>query len=128
MASSSRGARVARGRAVAPLRLRTCFVAGTPVRVRDGYRSIEEIRSGDTVRAYDENTGELVWARVTETFVRTANEVHTLALEKGERIETTWSHRFYVIRAAEHGGLVSQLSKGSRCEWPEVLRRYGNSQ
>ena len=95
-------------------RLRTCFVAGTPVRVRDGYRPIEE--NGLEIR-FVRMTGELVWARVTETFVRTANEIHTVALENGERIETTWSHRFYVIRAPTgHGGLgSSRAAKGQIC-------------
>ena len=112
--SEGAGSRGARG---GPSHLRTCFVAGTLVRVRDGYRPIEEIRSGDTVRAYNEETGEIVWAKVTETFVRTANEIHTVALENGERIQTTWSHRFYVIRV---GNRYAGSRSSVRGEWVEA--------
>lgn len=50
-AKRSEGARVARGRAVAPSRL-------------DGYRPIEQIASGDTVLSSNERTGETVVAPV----------------------------------------------------------------
>ncbi|MCR9141867.1 MAG: TIGR04388 family protein [bacterium] len=84
-------------------RQRTCFVAGTLVRMKDGtgenggnYKRIEDVKAGDLVMSWNEKTGEISTKPVTDTFVREAPEIYQITLENGEVIETTWSHPFYV--------------------------------
>jgi hypothetical protein len=87
--------------------LRTCFVAGTLVRVKDGisgafvengrfYKYIEKVQANDLVLAKNEQTGEIRWSRVQEVFVRTTDRIYNIELTNGTVIETTWSHPFYV--------------------------------
>lgn len=90
-------------------RQRTCFVAGTLVRVHpetEGafreengsyYKKIEDIQTGDLVLSWDEETDEISYQPVTQTFIRTTEEIYRITLEDGTLIETTWSHRFWVL-------------------------------
>ncbi|MFC1703383.1 polymorphic toxin-type HINT domain-containing protein [Candidatus Omnitrophota bacterium] len=51
-----------------------CFVAGTPILMADGTsKSIEEIKVGDTVLAFDQETGENKPDKVTEVFEHTTD-------------------------------------------------------
>ena len=43
------------------LRKGACFVAGTPVLTREGFKNIEEIRPGDLVYSKNVETGETGW-------------------------------------------------------------------
>ena len=107
-------------------RQRTCFVAGTLVRVHpetahafseDGqhYKRIEEIKTGDVVLAWDEESGQLSYRRVVNTFVRQTDQIYRLSFERDEEIQTTHSHPFYVIRNSGYGG-----SRTSHGEWVEA--------
>ncbi|MCB1140167.1 MAG: Hint domain-containing protein, partial [Leptospiraceae bacterium] len=40
-------------------KIRICFVAGTLVKTREGYRRIEEIEIGDEVLSWNENTNRV---------------------------------------------------------------------
>ncbi|MCE9598361.1 MAG: TIGR04388 family protein [Spirochaetia bacterium] len=86
---------------------RTCFTRGTLVLVapqtrgafvknHKHYKEIQDIRSGDTVIAWNEKTGALTYSKVQETFVRTTPEIYRVTSLDGTSLETTWSHRFYV--------------------------------
>ena len=77
-------------------RQRICFVAGTLVRTLEGYRPIEDIRVGDLVLAWNENTGELGYRRVTNTFILTARAIWKITYEDGTVVETSWNHPFYI--------------------------------
>ncbi|MBX7058467.1 MAG: HINT domain-containing protein [Leptospirales bacterium] len=88
-------------------RQRTCFVAGTLIRVHHStpgarfqggyyYKVVEDIVSGDLVLAKDEDSGELIYSRVQQTFIRQADRIYQIRYEDGTLIETTWSHPFYV--------------------------------
>lgn len=50
-----------------------CAPAGTKIQTPAGTVSIEDIKTGDTVLAYDESTKELVPSVVAETYVREVN-------------------------------------------------------
>jgi hypothetical protein len=52
-----------------------CFVAGTLVHTKDGLVPIEKIKAGDWVLSQPEQTGELAYKRVEETFVNDDAEV-----------------------------------------------------
>ncbi|MEA2700519.1 MAG: hypothetical protein QOI66_4790 [Myxococcales bacterium] len=77
-----------------------CFVAGTPVATEEGPQPIEEIQPGTMVLTRDERGGDLAWKPVLRTFVRPADQLMRLTLERtgGEIVvlEVTPNHRLYV--------------------------------
>jgi len=70
------------------------FVAGTEVATSQGEKAIEEIAVGDTVLAYDEETGEEREYPVTHLFTRIAPESIVVTVGE-EEITTTPEHEFY---------------------------------
>ena len=75
----------------------TCFLAGTKVLMADEtYRNIEEIKVGDMVRSYDENTGKTVNARVTMTFHHSKEEMAPYYLVINNLLRVTPEHLIYV--------------------------------
>ncbi|MCP5486960.1 MAG: hypothetical protein H7A22_15610 [Spirochaetales bacterium] len=79
------------------------------------YKRIEEIRTGDVVLAWNEESGELSYKRVVNTFIRETDQIYRLSFERGEEIQTTHSHPFYVIRNSGYGG-----SRTTQGEWVEA--------
>ena len=75
---------------------RVCFPAGTPIRTIDGYKEIQNIKSGDIVLAWSEKTGQLTHKPVLQTFIRKADLIYQISYEDGTFIETTWNHPFYI--------------------------------
>lgn len=71
-----------------------CFPAGTKIAVENDYKNIEDIREGDLVWAYNEESGESELKPVINFMV---NEVDaTILLNfKNETIETTAEHPFF---------------------------------
>ncbi len=70
------------------------FVAGTEVMTAEGEKAIEEVAVGDTVLAYDEETGEEGEYPVSHLFTHIAPE--SLVVTVGEEeITTTPEHEFY---------------------------------
>ena len=76
---------------------KACFVAGTTILTVAGKTAIEEIRSGDLVWAWDEQTGDVALKEVVETYVRETTELVHLQVN-GEQIDTTPTHPFYSPR------------------------------
>lgn len=94
-----------------------CFPAGTKVHTDEGLRNIEDIRAGDRVWSYNEETGEQSLQEVLQTNVRESD--HTVELyTDGEKIETTAEHPFYT-----EGGWkdAADLQAGDR-----IVSRSGN--
>jgi hypothetical protein len=96
-----------------------CFAAGTDVETPDGEKDIEDIKAGDTVYAYDFETGRVVERRVLETV---SNYTHYWADVEvaGDVLHATRGHKFWVesandwIEAAElKPGMVVRLRNGS---------------
>ena len=75
---------------------RVCFVAGTLVRTRDGYKEIQDIKAGDVVLSWNEKSGELGYNKVAQKFIRRADLVYGITYADGTFVETTWNHPFYV--------------------------------
>lgn len=71
-----------------------CFVAGTLAQGEDGAVPIEDIKVGDFVWAWDEETGTIALKRVVETYVNQSDELIHIFVN-GEEIVTTPTHPFY---------------------------------
>jgi len=71
-----------------------CFIKGTKIAIEDGYKNIEDIKVGDFVWAYNEESEENELKPVINFMI---NEVDaTIVLNfGGELIETTAEHPFY---------------------------------
>ena len=74
----------------------SCFVAGTKVAVENGYKNIEDIKSGDYVYSYNLDTNKKELKKVLETFIHQKDEIYTLKVNN-QLIYTTEEHPFYVI-------------------------------
>src|SRR6185503_17667173 len=73
-----------------------CFVAGTRIATPSGTLSIEELRIGDLVLAYDEQTGLVVPRPVTATFVHPDHPIGALPLSDGRVLRVTPNHPVYL--------------------------------
>ena len=73
---------------------KACFVAGTSVLASTGYVAIENIKAGDFVWAWDEETGDVGLKQVVETYVNETTELVHVFVD-GEEIVTTPTHPFY---------------------------------
>ncbi len=71
-----------------------CFPAGTLVDTANGKKAIETIQVGDSVWAWDEETGEVHLKLVTATMQKEVDATVLIELE-GETIETTAEHPIY---------------------------------
>ncbi|WP_279627927.1 polymorphic toxin-type HINT domain-containing protein, partial [Leptospira harrisiae] len=75
---------------------RTCFVAGTKVHTKEGLKNIEDIQVGDVVLSKSDETGEVSYRKVVETFIRQTEAIYTVSFTDGTTLETTWNHPFRV--------------------------------
>ena len=71
-----------------------CFTEGTIICADCGGKPIEEIRPGDYVWAWDEETGDVALKKVVETYVNETAEL-THIVVRGEEIVSTPNHPFY---------------------------------
>lgn len=71
-----------------------CFPEGTPIHTDSVIKNIEDIKIGDRVWAFNEETGEMALQEVTATMQREVDATVLIELE-GETIETTAEHPFY---------------------------------
>ncbi|EMO89701.1 intein C-terminal splicing domain protein [Leptospira noguchii str. 2001034031] len=74
--------------------LDTCFAAGTQVHLAKGTKSIEDVKIGDVVRSWNENTNAFENKTVTELFVHEVPQLFFLELDGEEELHTTWNHPF----------------------------------
>ena len=108
-----------------------CFVAGTAVVTSVGLVAIEHIKPGDVVLAENEETGEIAYKEVVQTFTNITNEIThvTVTTEDGqtETIDATPHHPFYVEgkgwvdACALHAGMVVWLADGTKAIVTDVV-------
>ncbi|MHA6530788.1 polymorphic toxin-type HINT domain-containing protein [Paenibacillus sp. BAC0078] len=72
-----------------------CFVSGTKVQTDEGEKNIEDIKVGDKVLSKNEETGEVAYKEVTDTFNHETDEIYKIQVG-GQTIESTFNHPFYV--------------------------------
>jgi len=73
-----------------------CFLAGTKVVLADeSHKNIEDIKIGDTVKAFDEETGRIVDSKVTKVFHHDPKEMGKYYLVINDQLKVTPNHRFY---------------------------------
>ncbi len=72
-----------------------CFVSGTLVSTRDGYKQIQDIKVGDKVYSENPETGEKGLKQVKNVFVHETNVLVHVFVGK-EEIKTTPTHPFWV--------------------------------
>jgi hypothetical protein len=80
-------------------RVRVCFVAGTKVHTKEGLKNIEDIQIGDIVLSKSDETGEVSYRKVINTFIRQADAIYKVSFADGTTLETTWSHPFRVLKS-----------------------------
>ena len=82
--------------------LNKCFVAGTPVHLKDKTKSVEKVKIGDSVVSRDPKTGKTELRKVIGTRIRYADKILTLNFgnletsKKLDAIQCTPEHPFYV--------------------------------
>lgn len=74
----------------------SCFVAGTKVAVKDGYKNIEDIKEGDYVYSYNLKNNKKELSVVNKTYKNITNEIYTIKVNN-EIIKTTATHPFYDV-------------------------------
>jgi hypothetical protein len=80
-----------------------CFVAGTLVHTKDGLKKIEDVKEGDEVLSYNEQTGQNEYQLVLHTFINSVAESLKIKVEgEQDEIGVSYGHPFYVkIRNSE---------------------------
>ncbi len=96
---------------------KACFVAGTLVHTKEGLKPIEEIKQGDQVLSYNEQTKKNEYKLVVETYMRWTEQIVKLQIAtEAKAIETTPEHRFYVrIHRAR-----DSIGDGDEDQWREA--------
>ncbi|NNG43247.1 hypothetical protein HJP15_10020 [Pseudoalteromonas sp. NEC-BIFX-2020_002] len=83
------------------LRRTCCFVAGTQVLTKGGYKNIEDVKLGENLWAKNTETGEQDWKPVTKVFIEPDRGIFEIKLVAGDgfeqKIQATDDHPFYVI-------------------------------
>ncbi|EMO91161.1 intein C-terminal splicing domain protein [Leptospira noguchii str. 2001034031] len=100
--------------------LDTCFAGDTSVRTETGLKSIEDVKIGDVVRSWNENTNLFENKTVTELFVHEVPQLFFLELDGEEELHTTWNHPF---RRRIAGNSVATLA-GSSNDLRGVQREF----
>ena len=88
-----------------------CFLAGTLVATRDGFRPIEDIQVGDEVLSRDDSTGAQGYKRVVRLFRGETNQVVHLRIAKAASVQRGRSQRHRVGQGK--GGSSSDGEEGS---------------
>lgn len=72
-----------------------CFAAGTQVLCADGHKNIEDVKVGDRVLAYNEQTGKQEYKRVLRLFRNESKDWMGITVN-GEEVVSTPGHKYYL--------------------------------
>ncbi|WP_288907052.1 MULTISPECIES: polymorphic toxin-type HINT domain-containing protein, partial [Bacteroidota] len=72
-----------------------CFTSGTQVYTETGYKNIEDIKIGDKVWAYNEDSKNLSLKEVIDTFTREFKQIYKIYFGD-EVLEATHEHPFFI--------------------------------
>jgi hypothetical protein len=82
-----------------------CFVAGTKVTLADGKtKNIEDIGEGESVRTFDESTGQITVSPVEEVFhhEESLSELYTFEYSDGKKVTSNDIHLFYSVNVKNY--------------------------
>ncbi len=71
-----------------------CFSAGTKIATKRGSKTIQEVVTGDLVRAFNNQLGKIVYKKVIRTFKRKPNNLLVVTLTNGATLTCTPEHPF----------------------------------
>ena len=77
-----------------------CFIAGTLVHCEDGLKKIEDIKVGDKVIAYDEETGEQAYKTVLHLFRNESKDWVGVTVNDKEIVSTP-GHKYYLPKTKQ---------------------------
>ena len=72
-----------------------CLTAGTKVKIKNGYKNIENIKEGDFVYSFDEITEKVMLKEVRNIIVSSVDEIIKIKTEN-QIIEASLEHPFYI--------------------------------
>jgi hypothetical protein len=72
-----------------------CFTAGTLVTTPDGFKTIEDVETGDIVRSYDLDTHKFVDSPVGKTKIVTRTEFYKVTFQSGRALNMTDDHPLF---------------------------------
>lgn len=107
----------------------SCFVAGTQVTMADGtYKSIENVKDGESVRAYDEVSDSFYNTSVFATLRREKQQqqLHHFTFSNGVKVTSTAEHPFYVLEIKDFISaqeIYELWSKGTSMTFVDELGR-----
>ncbi|MEL6133620.1 MAG: polymorphic toxin-type HINT domain-containing protein, partial [Bacteroidota bacterium] len=96
-----------------------CFPAGTPISTKHGFIPIEDVKVGDWVYSYNEETGETGLRKVVKTSHKEVNALIEISLGK-EKIKTTPTHPFFVNGKWVEAGDLKPGDKLTRQTRPQI--------
>lgn len=107
-----------------------CFIAGTMVMTAVGMKRIEEIKRGDTVLAYDDNTSRYEEMPVTDTYINETEELVEINVGD-ETITCTPGHSFLTTKGWKKAGDLTDKdilkTLGDDQKITEVIKKKLNS-
>jgi RHS repeat-associated protein len=94
-----------------------CFTAGTQINTIDGLKPIEEIKVGDMVLSYDENTKTYEYKPVAQTFTAVKDNIVKLKIAGESKIFTTTTEHPFYVKIKKQYRARSNLSAEADGEW-----------
>jgi hypothetical protein len=85
----------------------SCFLKGTKISMSDGsIKNIEDVRIGDRVRAYDQNSNQVKSAPVTMLFHHLSREMGSFYMTINDNLQVTPNHPLFVNKIWKTAGNV----------------------
>lgn len=101
---------------------KACFVAGTKVKTAAGFETIENIRAGETVWAFDEKSNSMTWSKVKSAFSKKAAKLVRM-VTSADTILATPEHPFFTKEGWKN---IGKLNVGAKVKlaagiWTAIL-------
>ncbi|MCX5656937.1 MAG: Hint domain-containing protein [Candidatus Omnitrophica bacterium] len=81
-----------------------CFISGTKVFTKSGFKKIEDLTTGNEVLSYNSKTKQAEYKPVGKTWEFESKEVYEIIIDKGSSINVTSEHPFYTMRGKIRAG------------------------
>ena len=86
-----------------------CFLAGTKVHTKEGFKNIEDIKVGDLVLSYDEEEKTNSFNKVKELLIHENNNEDIYELSINDKVlKVTEKHRFYIVNENDYSWIAAK--------------------